>query len=526
MKEKKSIKRKILGLSKSNSKNILAIFLLSIVYSIIYNLIDFIRNPVNGSFIDTLILFLLSIILVFIFFLALSLNKIIFNVITPLTMALSSIALYYILIYKIRIYLLDTFILLIQTDINEAMGVVSFELIIFVLITIIITIFFLKRYNKNIHSPKNKVKLLLLLLLSPLLLILFKSRIIMPYAFPYSIKMYNEYMINISKKRNDISKYQSSFNYEKNKDLVIVFIIGESARADHFSINGYKRETSPMLKKYKAISIPNIDSIYSVTNKCVPLMLTRATEENFEIASTETSFISIFNKHNFTTAWISYQDVLDNSYSNIAPLANEAHYKIQMDLHPQAKSKFQIDRGKMLDEVMIPEMEKIIKKDSNPKLIIMHSIGSHWNYNLHYPEKLQKFNPICTTSNVSRCATDELINSYDNSILYTDYFIANVIDKVKNMNSIVIYCSDHGEFLGENNHYGHIPGIRSKEITNPAMFVWMSQEYKTKNPQKYINLQRNKNYRYKNEILFHSIIDAADITGEIINPKLSIFRKK
>jgi glucan phosphoethanolaminetransferase (alkaline phosphatase superfamily) len=84
----------------------------------------------------------------------------------------------------------------------------------------------------------------------------------------------------------------------------------------------------------------------------------RATEENFELHPLNI-LISIFNKHNFTTAWISYQDVLDNSYSNIAPLANEAHYKIQMDLHPQAKSKFQIDRGKMLDEVMIPEMEKL-----------------------------------------------------------------------------------------------------------------------------------------------------------------------
>lgn len=507
----------------SGNNGIYTVLAFSIVYSIVFNLIDFVRNPVKSGFGATMLLFLLSVLLVFFFFLLASLNRILFNAIIIITSVLSSIALYYVMIYKIRVYLLDTFILILQTDTQEALGVISYDLILFVLIILFLTLFFLKKYNKKERFKGYISRIIILLILSPALITLTKSRIIMPYAFPYAFKMYNDYMENISRPRTDISKTETAFNNSKNSDLTVILIIGESARADRFGINGYHKPTSPNLEKAGAISLPNIDSIYSVTNQSVPLMITRASEQTFDLIYTETSFISIFNKHGFTTAWISYQDVIDNSYSNIAPLSNEADIKIQMDINPAVKSGISIDRGKMLDEAMLPDMNRVLNHDSKPKMIVLHCIGSHWDYNKHYSDELQKFNPICTNSNVSRCGMDELGNSYDNSILYTDYFISQVIEGVKNKNSMVIYCSDHGEYLGENGNYGHIPGVRSRELTNPAMFVWISDTYKKNNPEKHRNLMKNRNRKYTTEIIFHSILDAASISGPIIDRKLSIF---
>lgn len=507
--------------------NIIIILVFSVIYSLVFNAIDFIRYPVKygNTIINTILLFILSIPLVFYYFLVASIHKKLFTIITLLTTFLSSIALYFIIVYKVRIYLLDTFILLVQTNPHEASGVISFDLIIMVMSILLVTTLFLYYYNKlHNDAPFRRIKIIFILLLSPVLFLLYFSRPVMPYAFFYAINMYNKYQAIIHQPRTNISQLPSTFNQEKNADLTIVFIIGEAARADHFSINGYPRKTSPNIEKLQVVSLPNIDSIYGVTNKAVPLMMTRATKENEDITYKETSFVSIFNKHGFSTAWISNQDVIDNSYSNIAAFANEASIKKQIIWNRNTKKDYTVTNAQILDENMLPELDELLKNEKR-KLIVLHCMGSHWEFHKHYPDTFHKFVPICTTSNVSRCDHDELVNNYDNSILYADYIISQVIKRVIDKNAIVIYCSDHGEFLGEDGYYGHIPGLHRKEITNPAMFVWMSDEYKKRNPEKYNNLLKNKNKQLPNYILFHSILDAASINSTAANYELSIFSK-
>ncbi len=513
------------SLQNSQYAPIIVIFLFSVIYSLVFNAIDFIRYPVKygNIWINTVLLFILTIPLVFYYFLVASINKTIFTVITLITVFFSSITLYFIILYKIRIYLLDTFILLLQTNPHEARGVISIELIIMTISITLFTAVFLYKYNR-IYSKVmfTRTKVISIILLSPILLLLYFSRPVIPYAFLYAINMYNKFQTIINHPRTDISQLPSSFDEIKNKDLTIVFIIGEAARSDHFSINGYARETSPNLKKLQVISLPNIDSIYGVTNRAVPLMMTRATKDNEDVTYKENSFISLFNKHKFTTAWISNQDLIDNSYSNIASFANEASIKKQIIWSKKDNKDFSVTNAAILDENMLPELDELLKI-KNRKLIVLHCMGSHWEFHKHYPVTFIKFTPICTTSNVSRCDRDELVNNYDNSILYADYFISQVIQRLMNKYAIVIYCSDHGEFLGEDGYYGHIPGIQRKEITNPAMFVWMSDEYKKRNPEKYSNLLKNKNKHLPIYILFHSILDAASIQSEVVDNSLSIF---
>ncbi|MCX8125278.1 MAG: lipid A phosphoethanolamine transferase [Spirochaetes bacterium] len=522
-----SLRSKWVSFINTKYGNIIVILIFSIIYSLVFNAIDFMRYPVKygNTFLNTLLLFILTIPLVFYFFLVVSINKTLFTVVTLLTTFLSSMMLYFIIVYKVRIYLFDTFILLLQTNPHEAKGVLSFDLVIMTLTITLCAALFLYAYNKFYNPAIGKqIKIILIFILSPILLVLYFSRPVMPYAFFYAINMYNKYQTIIHQPRTDISKLPSFFNKEKNSDLTVVFIIGEAARADHFSINGYTRKTSPNLEKLQVVSLPNIDSIYGVTNKSVPLMMTRATKEKEDITYKETSFVSLFNKHGFTTAWISNQDLIDNSYSNIAAFANEASIKKQIIWNKKDNKNFSVTNASILDENMLPELDELMKI-KNRKLIILHCMGSHWEFHKHYPDTFRKYMPICTTSNVSRCNHDELINNYDNSILYADYFISEVIRRLQNTNAIVIYCSDHGEFLGEDGYYGHIPGIHRKEITNPAMFVWMSDEYKKRNPEKYTNLLKNKNKHLPTYIIFHSILDAASIYSKAADYTLSIFSK-
>jgi glucan phosphoethanolaminetransferase (alkaline phosphatase superfamily) len=358
-------------------------------------------------------------------------------------------------------------------------------------------------------------------LLLPSVFSLYGSRVFMPYAFPYAVKMYYTYLSDMKKPRIDISKIPSTFNNRKNNDLNIIFIIGEAARADHFHINGYDRPTSPYLEKAGAISFPYINSVYSTTATSVPRMLTRWSDNN-EIISSETSMISIFNKHHFATTWISYQDILGNHFSNIAVLANEAKRKRDVGFIHTPNLGFLLNIGKTLDEKMIPGMQQALK-EGRPRLIVLHCMGSHWIYRMDYPDDVAPFSPACHFNNPVLCPHTELINSYDNSILYADYFISAVIEKVKRLNAVVVFCADHGEFLGENGNFLHPPGRNEKEVTNPAMFVWMSEIYKSRNPEKYRNLIKNRNNAYTSEVLFHSILDAASIEGAVIDKKKSIF---
>jgi glucan phosphoethanolaminetransferase (alkaline phosphatase superfamily) len=515
----------IKNLQKQNKSkiDILLVIVFSVIYSIIFNAIDFIRYPLkSGSTFDTTLVFILSVILVFYFFLVASLNKILFNFIVLISTFLSSLALYYIVLYKIRIYLLDTFILLIQTNLHEAMGVISLDLLIVSGIAVIISIVFLHMYNKTIINSYYRFKIIIIILLTPMLFLFYQLRPVMPYAFIYATKMYASYLHEIHQHRFDIASIPTTFDATKNKDLIAVLIIGDAARADHFSINGYTHRTSPSIEQLKVISLPHIDSIHGVTNKCVPLMLTRATEKTYKITYQETSFISIFKKHGFTTAWISNQDIIDNSYSNISFFAHEANIQKQVGYELSSTKDVNITDDKVLDEKMLPTFDNMLSS-KNPKLIILHCMGSHWKYDKHYPDTFTKFTPPCTNSNVARCKHNELINSYDNSILYADYFISQVIKRLVSKNAIVIYCSDHGEFLGEDGYYGHIPGLRRKEITNPAMFVWMSEIYKNRNYDKFKNLIANKDKKLPINIIFHSILDAASIKGQVIDTKYDIF---
>ena len=167
---------------------------------------------------------------------------------------------------------------------------------------------------------------------------------------------------------------------------------------------------------------------------------------------------------------------------------------------------------------MLPYFESEIAK-TNKSLIVLHTTGSHWNYSARYPQKFSKFAPSCDELSGKRdhsaCGIDRLVNSYDNSILYTDYFLSEVIERLQGKNAFVIYVSDHGESLGEDGFYGHGGDIRPEQMKVPLL-VWFSDKF-LKNKSLKTNIQP-----LSHDNIFHSLLHCSDVKSEIIDPEMSL----
>lgn len=153
-------------------------------------------------------------------------------------------------------------------------------------------------------------------------------------------------------------------------------------------------------------------------------------------------------------------------------------------------------------------------------------MGSHWYYENRYKENFRKFKPVIHSKFVKANSKEEMINSYDNTILYTDYFLKNIIDNIKkqNTNTILIYLSDHGEALGENGNWLHAQ--ESEGIKNPAAIIWFSDKFYENNKDKAAQLISIKNKKITSDFLYYTILELFEIKGIKIQQKENLFSRK
>lgn len=301
----------------------------------------------------------------------------------------------------------------------------------------------------------------------------------------------------------------------KNDSLTIVFVLGESLRSDHLSLNGYSRPTTPLLSSLpNVISLPNIYSEYTYTNRSIPHIMTRADSSNIDFAFTETSFIPSMTLEGFSSLWISNQDIAET----FAPFIAECDSSIFVN---PDKSVFGFSNWYDFD--ILPVFNNRLKQKNAREFIVIHTIGNHWYYNNHYPDSLAIFRPITQSREIHSNTPEEIINSYDNAILATDRLLYEIIKALCNKNALLIFLSDHGEALGENDMWLH--ASEDESIRNPACIVWYSDEYLKHNSTKIEALRQNADKRFRTDFLYHSILYSADNQSEIIDTSLSIFKK-
>ena len=303
-----------------------------------------------------------------------------------------------------------------------------------------------------------------------------------PIYSTYSIVKYVDQQINIAKVvplkhiAQDAKKLNSS-----GKPELMVMVVGETARADRFSLNGYHKETNPMLTQQGVVSLTNISSCGTSTSVSVPCMFSALGRKAYdkETALNQQNALDVLADHGVEVLW------RDNN-SDSKGVATRL--KIEDFRTPTLNP---VCEGECRDIGMLTGLEQYIeaRKDKDI-LIVFHQMGNHGpEYYKRYPKEFEKFKPVCTTGELKDCSQEEIDNSYDNAILYTDYFLSNVIDFLKKYDderaTAMLYVSDHGESLGEHGIYLHSAPymVAPKEQTHVPGIVWMGKNFDYKKEQ-------------------------------------------
>lgn len=459
----------------------------------------------------------------FIIFWGLTIHRLVFVTGTIFLFITGAIASYYLHFFRISptTEMMGSFF---STDPNELYEIVSVKLIIWLIFCLAIAIYSLKYFS----IPSKK--LFVSNLLSATCLLITVNNIITPQFkllknyFPIQY-LHNSYIYLSKNKMKNSSRenisYKYSFSDLSDQNITIVLVIGESARFDHFAINGYHRNTTPHLSSMKNLFSFKAQSSSNHTYISVPSLMSRQTAVNLEKALEETSFLSIFTMLGYKTNWIATQSLMKYLTNiNQSTIYDEVNFAII----PGGSALFKMNDH---DGEMLPYIKNLL--DSNIRqLLVIHTSGSHWTYSARYPEEFQKFIPGCNSiakSDPSTCDIEGLINNYDNSILYTDFFLANVIDLLKNHNSLLIYVADHAESLGENGYYGHGGPLIKEQTTIPFM-VWVSDEFKARHPAVVSAIMNHLGNEISHDYVFHSILDCVGIESEIIDKNLSLCNGK
>lgn len=255
------------------------------------------------------------------------------------------------------------------------------------------------------------------------------------------------------------------------KDMYVVFVIGESARRDHMGLYGYERDNTPHLDKEKNLAALEGYSCDTATKLSLRCMFVRegGASEAPQRTLKEANVFSVLKSKGWSSelysmqseAWF-YNKTRADDYSLRENIASEKR-----------------NAGKPVDDMLlVDEMKDSMANHPNGKhLIILHTKGSHYLYSDRYPRSFAKYQPECMGIDDS-CSTAEMINAYDNSLLYTDYFLSKVFDQLRNKNAIVFYASDHGESISKSMHFHGTPRDHApiEQRTVPIM-VWASDKF-------------------------------------------------
>jgi len=326
------------------------------------------------------------------------------------------------------------------------------------------------------------------------------------------------YTVNASRyglDRFSASRHQTllpAAHFGSDDPAIVVLVIGESARAQNFSLYGYKRDTNPLLEQAGVYALPHSHSCATYTTASVRCMLSHVSPG--ALASYE-PLPSYLHREGVDVIWRSRN-------------FGEPHMKIDSyqhagDLRTDCKGS-----DCEYDEVLLAGLEKRIRSSTRKRIfIVLHQHGSHGpSYYSLYPKRFEVFKPVCESVDLSQCTSAGLINAYDNSILYTDYFLHRAISVLKDFPktpSVLMYVSDHGESLGEYGLYLHgTPYSIAPDFQKDVPFlVWMSDAFKQKKGISKAQLAPQATHSQAN--VFHSVMGAFDMRSEIYDRNLDIF---
>ncbi len=344
---------------------------------------------------------------------------------------------------------------------------------------------------------------------------------VIPTYYLYSLAKFTNSKIATSTKPFVEIGLDAKINKKSAQRRLVILIVGETARSDHMSLNGYERKTNPFLEQEEIISFKEMVSCGTDTAWSVPCMFSLLDRENYNHTSGKnmSNSLDLISRADASVLW------LDNN-SDSKGVAERVPYedyrssKLNSICNPECR-----------DEGMLTDIQNYIdEQNNNDILIVLHTMGSHGPaYFKRYPPEFEVFMPTCKTSQLNECTDEEIINAYDNTILYTDYFLSKVIAVLKansvNSDTAMLYISDHGESLGENGLYLHgMPYFMApdEQIKIPA-FMWFDESISRIFDIE--SIKEKAQLPQSHDSLFHTLLGLMDVESELYKKDLDLTAK-
>jgi len=299
---------------------------------------------------------------------------------------------------------------------------------------------------------------------------------------------------------------------------LIILVVGEAARADKFSLNGYAKETNPLLAKEDVVSFTEFYSSGTSTSVAVP------------------SMFSIYGRKGYSRQKVreteNLLDVLSHAGVNVLWRENNSSSKgvadrVLFEDYRSPKTNPVCD-VECRDEGMLDGLQECIDRTKQGDItIVLHQMGNHGPaYYKRYPPEFERFTPVCKSNQLDRCTNEQVENAYANAILYTDYFLSRVIELLKRnsgeFEAAMVYVGDHGESLGENRIYLHgLPYFMAPDAQkHVAAVMWFSDSFKIDRKA----LRAKADLPFSHDNLFHTMLGLMEIETSIYNKSLDILK--
>ena len=480
-------------------------------FKFVFNNVDY-KSFTGVSIIVSLVIAML-VANAFALFLIFFFSRLVGKILLVLFFIINAVAVYFINTYSV---IIDESMIgnVLNTNYSESSSFFSIKLVLYVVfLGILPSIFIIKAKIITVTVKKFLVSISLTLLF--LLTLAFANAsnwlwidknsktlggLAMPWSYAVNIPLF--YIHQFKKNEKEILLPDATI--KDNQKSVVILVIGESARSENFSLYGYPKNTNPLLSKIPNVSHFNATSDATYTTAGIKSIVEHEnTDELYEILP------NYLYRNNVDVIW--------RTTNWGEPPVHIKNYQNREVLMPNCKGD-----GCDYDGILLSGLkEQILASKKNKILIVLHTSTSHGpTYSKKYPAQFEIFKPVCNSVELGNCSHTELVNAYDNTIVYTDYLLANVIKDLKQLQeykSAMIFVSDHGESLGENNLYMHgLPrSIAPKQQYEIPFIVWTSDNSaRQMKPNKILT----QNY------VFHSVLNFLNIQSPVYKEQMNIFK--
>lgn len=453
----------------------------------------------------------------------------------------------YFLLTAITAYFMDTYNVIIshelindvvQTSPAEAFDLVTLRLFWYLLLLGIFPTLVLWKVTVRLESPlrmlRNRTLLMLLALVSALGLVLLSSGF---YASFIREHKPLRYYSNPAAPIQGVVRYVALRLKGKQRPLevigedarapaadmdreLVIMVVGETARSDRFSLNGYARKTNPLLAEEVVASLHKVSSCGTSTAISVPCMFAIYDRDRFsgDKARHTENLLDILRHAGVSVLW------RDNN-SDSKGVAERVSFEDFRS--PEVNHVCDVE---CRDEGMLEGLQaRIDSQKDGDILIVLHQMGSHGPaYHKRYPVAFRRYTPTCETSQLDVCTEEEIGNTYDNTLLYTDYFLSKVIALLRandeQFETAMLYVSDHGESLGEGGLYLHgLPYFVAPETqTHVPVVFWFGRHF---DGARIEAVQKLADRPYSHDNIFHTLLGLFEIKTDVYQPEQDILRQ-